>query len=76
MLAGAPLLRKYNLSYPVPTLACSGELDGLMRSMRMAEAFFHQIEDSRDHNPTVNFPVVVLMGVNHMQWVRCFCLRV
>lgn len=64
ILAGANLLRKNRQGYTVPTLSLNGDLDGLMRVTRTAEAFYHQIQNAVD--PTL-LPVVVLPGVNHMQ---------
>lgn len=64
MLMGGFIQRKYtypSFSYPVSTLTIGGELDGLARVTRTAEAFYHQSELER-------FPVVVLPGVTHMQF--------
>jgi len=64
ILMGGFLARKSltpEFDYPVPTLTLAGELDGLARVTRMAESAYHQ--RGRD-----DFPVVVLRGVNHMQF--------
>lgn len=64
VLMGGFLQRKYNWptkTYPVTTLTIGGELDGLARCTRLAEAFH-----SADGN--VDFPVVIVPGMTHMQF--------
>eukprot|EP00013_Stygamoeba_regulata_P019698 CAMPEP_0177657640 /NCGR_PEP_ID=MMETSP0447-20121125/16314_1 /TAXON_ID=0 /ORGANISM="Stygamoeba regulata, Strain BSH-02190019" /LENGTH=567 /DNA_ID=CAMNT_0019162051 /DNA_START=139 /DNA_END=1842 /DNA_ORIENTATION=+ len=69
VLAGAMLLRKHNTTYPVPTLAMAGELDGLMRVTRTAEGFWRFVMGAPDAAVAArDFPVVILPGANHMQW--------
>lgn len=34
-----------HFNYPVPTLTLGGTKDGLMRVSRMAEAYYHQVEN-------------------------------
>lgn len=51
----------YVLNWKIPTLTIAGEMDGLARIIRMAEAFHKQT--SLD-----SMPVVVLEGVTHMQF--------
>lgn len=67
ILMGAFLNRKYrNTAYPVPTLTVGGELDGLCRVTRIAEAYFVQVQNASDFNQAVqNMPVVVVTGANH-----------
>jgi hypothetical protein len=48
------------LSFPVPTLTISGELDGVVRLARLAEAHYTQ-----SSLPAADFPVVVVAGMNH-----------
>ena len=50
-----------NLALPVATIA--GELDGLSRVTRMAEAYYKQVVNSASES--ADFPVVVLKGVSH-----------
>jgi len=71
-LTGASLGRKYYNgsvgkagSYPVPTMAIDGTLDGLYRVTRQAETYYHQI--LHGINPD-QYPVVVFEGVTHMQF--------
>lgn len=45
-------------SYPLPTLSIGGELDGVVRVTRFAEAYYTQ-QDNND------LPVVVVEGMNH-----------
>mmetsp|Transcript_45539 Transcript_45539/g.72021 ORF Transcript_45539/g.72021 Transcript_45539/m.72021 type:complete len:561 (-) Transcript_45539:253-1935(-) len=64
VLMGGFLQRKYNWptkTYPVTTLTVGGELDGLARCTRLAEAFY-----AADGNP--DFPVVIVPGMTHMQF--------
>jgi hypothetical protein len=65
VLMGGFIQRKYaypDFSYPVSTLTVGGELDGLARPTRLAEAYFHAKDRSDD------FPVVILKGVTHNQF--------
>lgn len=73
ILMGATLLRKYrngtaSTTYPVPTLMLDGTLDGLMRCTRQTESYYHYILHSKDTAAYTKFPVVLLEGVNHMQF--------
>jgi hypothetical protein len=64
VLMGGFIQRKYSypdFSYPVSTLTIGGELDGLARPTRLAEAYFHAQEQA-------DFPVVILQGVTHNQF--------
>jgi len=45
-------------SYPVPTLTIGGELDGVVRVTRLAEAYYTQLTND-------DLPVVVIEGMNH-----------
>lgn len=69
----------YVFKYPVPTLTIGGELDGLARVTRIAEAFYTQMLDPAApvlFNPSLStgndllnaFPVTVIEGVTHMQF--------
>lgn len=53
---------KFN--YRTPTLTIGGTKDGLMRLTRIAESYYHQVENI---HPTQSgwFPVKVLEGVSH-----------
>lgn len=74
VLMGAFLTRAwkqdYIFNYTVPTLTIGGELDGLARVTRMAEAYHTQILDpSQDSTKNRQiFPVTVIKGVSHMQF--------
>jgi len=64
VLMGGFLQRKYNWpkkTYPVGTLTIGGELDGLARCTRLAEAFYAAYGDK-------NYPVVIVPGMTHMQF--------
>eukprot|EP00928_Gymnodinium_smaydae_P056193 TRINITY_DN39612_c0_g1_i1.p1 TRINITY_DN39612_c0_g1~~TRINITY_DN39612_c0_g1_i1.p1 ORF type:complete len:568 (-),score=72.18 TRINITY_DN39612_c0_g1_i1:134-1837(-) len=64
VLMGGFIQRKYvfpEWSYPVTTLTVGGELDGLARPTRLAEAFY-----ASKGRP--DFPVVIIKGMNHMQF--------
>ena len=66
ILLGSYLQRKYrNVTYPIPTLTVSGELDGLCRVTRIMEAVYHQVIHGK--SPNTSFPVVVVEGMNHFQ---------
>lgn len=74
ILMGAFLTRSwkkdYIFQYSVPTLTIAGELDGLARPTRMAEAYYTQLLDpaqSQTSNSKL-FPVLVVKGVTHMQF--------
>ena len=67
ILLGSFILRKWRNQtdgYPVKTLTVGGELDGLSRITRMAEAYYHGVLFPRHPG----FPVVVFNGVSHMQF--------
>ena len=74
ILLGSFLTREwkkdYIFSYPVPTLSVSGELDGLARVTRFAEAFYTQLMDSSSpyQSDYKSFPVTVVSGATHMQF--------
>eukprot|EP00928_Gymnodinium_smaydae_P062170 TRINITY_DN46090_c0_g1_i1.p1 TRINITY_DN46090_c0_g1~~TRINITY_DN46090_c0_g1_i1.p1 ORF type:complete len:575 (-),score=87.96 TRINITY_DN46090_c0_g1_i1:241-1917(-) len=64
VLMGGFIQRKYIYpawSYPVSTLTIGGELDGLARPTRLAEAF-HSSKGRQD------FPVFIVKGMSHMQF--------
>jgi len=64
VLMGGFIQRKYiwpKWSYPVTTLTIGGELDGLARPTRLAEAFYAS-QDKPD------FPVAIIPGMTHMQF--------
>jgi len=72
VLMGAGLVRKYSngtdsRTYPIPTLTIDGSLDGLMRVTRQAENYYHYILHGDDQAYT-QFPVVIIEGMNHMQF--------
>lgn len=62
--------KDYVFSYPVPTLTIAGELDGLARITRMAEAYYTQILDPTQNSITGGdkFPVTAIEGMSHMQF--------
>jgi len=64
VLMGGFLQRKYQYpawSYPVSTLTVGGELDGLARPTRLAEAFYHA-------RGRPDFPVAIVPGLAHNQF--------
>lgn len=64
VLMGGFLQRKYvypEWIYPVTTLTIGGELDGLARPTRLAEAFYHS-------KGKEDFPVVMVPGMSHLQF--------
>lgn len=64
VLMGGFIQRKYSYptwNYEVSTLTLGGELDGLARPTRLAEAYFHAQDQAE-------FPVVILKGVTHNQF--------
>eukprot|EP00929_Paragymnodinium_shiwhaense_P008053 TRINITY_DN11197_c0_g2_i1.p1 TRINITY_DN11197_c0_g2~~TRINITY_DN11197_c0_g2_i1.p1 ORF type:complete len:557 (-),score=96.55 TRINITY_DN11197_c0_g2_i1:332-2002(-) len=65
VLMGGFIQRKYTYpswTYPVSTLTVGGELDGLARPTRIAEAFYHAKDRLSE------FPVAVVKGMTHMQF--------
>ena len=53
----------------LPILTLGGELDGMTRIGRIAEAYARQIESATDRQAAaIKSPVVVLPGVNHHQY--------
>ena len=70
ILMGSFLLRKHrNDSYPVPTMAIGGELDGLNRVSRMMEEYYHRIAIAPDRQVAIAaFPVIVVKGMNHFEF--------
>lgn len=52
-------------NYPVPTLTLGGTKDGLMRTTRIAEAYYHSVVNVEEAQKDL-FPVVSLEGVSHM----------
>eukprot|EP00051_Salpingoeca_urceolata_P027436 m.481480 g.481480 ORF g.481480 m.481480 type:complete len:651 (+) comp22179_c0_seq1:58-2010(+) len=55
--------------FPLPVLTIGGELDGLCRMPRMAEAFYSQIDFAADPTRAARSqPVVVIEGMSHMQF--------
>lgn len=61
--------KEYKFHYSVPTLTIGGELDGLARVTRFAEAFYTQITVASDPNlASLKFPVTVVRGLSHMQF--------
>ena len=55
--------------FPTKVLTIGGELDGLARVTRMAEAFYTQITTSTNPDDAIkNLPVTVVEGVTHMQF--------
>jgi len=50
--------------YPTPTLTIGGTKDGLMRITRIAESYYHQVENITPIQEDM-FPISVLEGVSH-----------
>ena len=57
-----------HFDYPVPTLTLGGTKDGLMRISRMAEAYYHQIDNIETAQKGL-FPVFALEGASHMSFM-------
>lgn len=53
------------VSFPLPVLTVGGELDGVVRITRIAEAYYTQAVLT---NAQQKFPVVVIPGMNHAQF--------
>jgi hypothetical protein len=79
VLLGSFITRKYKtgkteegrpqVEFPVPTLTVGGELDGLCRVSRITEALYTQITFHEDPEGAKDvMPVVVIEGMNHMQF--------
>ena len=63
VLYGATVLRKYrNATFAAPVLTVDGELDGLLRISRQAEAWWHQVHRA---GGSITKPVALLPGLNH-----------
>jgi len=54
--------------FDVPTLTLTGELDGLLRISRGAEAYWHSMVNI-DQSQANKFPVVALQGVSHSSFM-------
>lgn len=68
ILTGGYIQRKYlwpTFNFNIPTLTIGGELDGLSRITRIAEAFY--LSNERDSHID-DYPVIVAPGVNHWQF--------
>ena len=78
VMLGSFLKRKYRgggATYPIPTLTVGAELDGVCRISRIMEEYYHRI-----HLPSLStnsssrmvavktFPVIVVLGMSHMQF--------
>jgi len=77
VLMGSVLLRSnHNLQssgktlfdYPSPVLTLGGTKDGLLRVTRVAEAYYHQVENI-DKSQKDMFPVVTIPGGSHMSFM-------
>jgi hypothetical protein len=69
VLLGSFVSRKSLQSIVVPTLSVGGELDGLARASRFAQAYYTQITTADDREAARSrLPVVILPGVTHMQF--------
>jgi len=73
VLYGATVLRKYReTDFGVPVLTLDGDLDGLLRATRQAEAYYHQVLrpsqqrlQRQSSSPASSQPVILLEGLNH-----------
>lgn len=74
---GSVLLRSYHnltetgetlFDYPSPVLTLGGTKDGLLRVTRVAEAYYHQIENIVSSQKDM-FPVVTVPGGSHMSFM-------
>ena len=57
------------IEYPVPVLTIGGELDGMCRVTRMAEAFYKQQINLHVSEQMDKFPLVIIEGINHAQYI-------
>lgn len=57
-----------HFDYPVPTLTLGGTKDGLLRVSRMAESFYHQVDNIESAQAGM-FPVFTLEGGSHMSFM-------
>ena len=55
------------INFPSKVLTIANELDGLCRIMRMAEAYYHSIENVVKEGVD-RYPVVVIKGASHLQF--------
>ena len=79
VLLGSFLTREHNrlswpggegiIDYPVAVLTVGGELYGMCRVTRMAEAFYKQQTNLQASEQMDKFPVVILEGINHAQFI-------
>ena len=69
VLYGSTLLRSNRNSFPYPVLTVDGDLDGLLRITRQAEAFYNQVTLPHGADGAAAaagaFPVVVHPGMTH-----------
>lgn len=70
VLMGSFLSSKYrNVTYPVPTMTLGGELDGLCRVTRIMEEYYFRILNAKDADTALmNFPVLLIKGLSHIQF--------
>jgi len=60
--------------YAIPTLTIGGELDGNLHVSRMVEQYYTQLMKTAHSGPFVDnatmlhLPVIIVMGMNHMQY--------
>lgn len=63
------LPRRLDADHPaqnMPSITISGELDGLVNILRIAESYYHQVEHAEaEHRDPLARPVVVIEGANH-----------
>uniref|UniRef100_A0A7S3W8N1 Alpha/beta hydrolase fold-5 domain-containing protein n=1 Tax=Strombidinopsis acuminata TaxID=141414 RepID=A0A7S3W8N1_9SPIT len=77
ILMGSVVLRSYHdltesgqtqFSFPSPVLTLGGTKDGLLRVTRVAEGYYHQIENIVSSQKDM-FPVVTIPGGSHMSFM-------
>lgn len=54
--------------YDVPTLTLNGELDGLLRISRGAEAYWHSMVNI-DKSQVNKYPMLALKGISHSSFM-------
>ncbi|KAI6653218.1 hypothetical protein LOD99_3743 [Oopsacas minuta] len=59
---------EYIIDYPVNVLTVGGELDGMCRVTRMAEAYYKQQVNVKMAKQKDKFPLVIIGGINHAQY--------
>lgn len=68
LLWGATVTNSSRTSITIPTLQLGGELDGLTPIMKLALSYYLNNQLPLPGQSPSNFPVVVIQGMNHVQF--------